>query len=136
MEAATVRDLEFARVAEFIRTNAPTLRAILNAENNAPLSAHISHASGVPQESPSALCCIDEDDLDNWWDEQDVEVKADAFLRITLNQTTSFIYCGNRFSEPRIPVVGSIGETPGDCRTAGDGVYTVAQADGAGEAGR
>jgi hypothetical protein len=57
-----------------------------------------------------ATVCISEGSLNDWWNEQDVEVKADAFLLWTLG-STSFPE-DDEEDEPEIPIVGTVGPAP------------------------
>lgn len=60
---------------------------------------------------PTALLCVDEDELDAWWQSLDVEQKADAFVRFTLTmyQDDSHIYI-----DDAVPVLGTVGDNPGN----------------------
>jgi len=60
---------------------------------------------------PTAVICIDEDELDRWWASLDVEQKADAFAQFSLAmyQGISHIYI-EPHAEHRIPVMGTVGE--------------------------
>jgi hypothetical protein len=89
--------------------------AVLN-ENVAPAPARATccNAAEPPEEHEPAvaLLCVDEDELNDWWDALDVEAKADAFAQWSLGNDgrNSHIYI-----EPcaaiSIPVLGSAGET-------------------------
>jgi hypothetical protein len=62
-----------------------------------------------PQLPAAATVCLTEDELDDWWQEQDVEMKAHAFLVVSLggqNAGDSHV----DLSDLRIPVVGTIGD--------------------------
>jgi hypothetical protein len=54
-----------------------------------------------------ATLCLDEFSLNNWWEEQDVEVKANAFLLWTLGSTGA-IADDDEEDEPAIPVAGAV----------------------------
>lgn len=62
----------------------------------------------IEHEPAQALICLDEDELDGWWDALDVEAKADAFVQWSLGNDgrNSHIYI-----EPGIPVIDTIGGT-------------------------
>lgn len=66
------------------------------------------HEPEVP-DADQALLCVDEDELDDWWDALDVEAKADAFAQYSLSNDgrNSHIHI-----EPshRIPVAGTISQ--------------------------
>lgn len=66
---------------------------------------------GIVEEEPAtALLCVDEDELDDWWQNLDVEAKADAFVQWSLGNDgrNSHVY----IEEPRIPLAGTVGESP------------------------
>jgi hypothetical protein len=65
-----------------------------------------------PKEPSTALLCLDEDELDDWWESLDVELKADAFTNFALRMHTgedSHVYIEPE--HPSIPVLGTVGET-------------------------
>ncbi len=80
---------------------------------------------------PVATVCVDEDELDDWWAEQDVEVKADAFMRWALNRDRCYVSIPEIV---RVPVLGECGRR--DAEIFGRKDAAAAQADGAGEAAR
>ncbi len=66
---------------------------------------------GEPAESPMALICLSEDDLDEWWQSLDVEMKAAAFSGFALRMHTGFD--SHIHVEPgvvRVPVLGTCAE--------------------------
>jgi len=61
-------------------------------------------------EPPTALLCVDEDELDAWWESLDVEQKADCFTQFALTQYTGercHIYIEQK--PAGIPITGTIG---------------------------
>jgi hypothetical protein len=63
-----------------------------------------------PEEPATAILCLDEDELDDWWESLDVEMKADAFTNFALRMHTgedNHIYIEPK--HPSIPVTGAIG---------------------------
>jgi len=54
-----------------------------------------------------AICCIREQALDDWWNEQDVDIKTDVFLLWTLGATGVIGEYDNRAS---VPVAGTVGQ--------------------------
>lgn len=58
---------------------------------------------------PAAVTvCIDEDELDEWWEGLDVELKADAFLAWTLGRGRAAIPVEGAIGESRQKVLGEI----------------------------
>jgi DNA-binding MarR family transcriptional regulator len=59
-----------------------------------------------------ATICIDEDELNNWWDGLEVEAKADAFTRYALDTEgrDSRVYI-EPCAAVSVPVVGTVGDT-------------------------
>jgi hypothetical protein len=57
------------------------------------------------EEPSTALLCVDEDELNDWWDALDVEAKADAFMQWSLGNDghNSHVYI-----KSSIPVVGTL----------------------------
>lgn len=70
----------------------------------APVEAAVCNRKDPP---PTAVICLDEDELDDWWANLDVENKADAFARYALHQETSYVAVDAQVST--IPVMGTIG---------------------------
>lgn len=58
----------------------------------------------------SALICLDEDELDEWWQGLDVECKADAFAGFALRVHTGDSYVAIDRPADRVPVLGTVGE--------------------------
>jgi hypothetical protein len=75
---------------------------LVDAKSDAALADRASKL----EEPPTALLCIDEDELDNWWQNLDVEQKADAFSGYTLDPSGSRSHI---YIEPAIHVLGTIG---------------------------
>jgi hypothetical protein len=76
-----------------------------------PMSATICHVE-EPTIASVAYICLDEDELDNWWDGLDVEAKSDAFIGYSLRaqgQDDSHVYCPGLDLDDSIPVRGTIG---------------------------
>ena len=81
-------------------------------EEGAPLSVTVCHRAEPEDRKPAvAMLCINEDELDGWWDALDVEAKADAFSQWSLANDGSncHLYLGP--SRGGIPLVGAIGES-------------------------
>lgn len=60
-------------------------------------------------DAPSAVICLDADELDAWWQSLDVEQKADAFAQFSL---AMYQGCSHIYIEPRentIPFAGVVG---------------------------
>lgn len=67
-------------------------------------------ADREPRDAPAtALVCVDEDELDEWWDDQDVEIKAEVFMRWALGDRESYVHIPETV---RVPIRGTVGETP------------------------
>ena len=62
----------------------------------------VCHSPEAPAEG-RAVVCIGESELDDWWHEQDVEVKADAFLLWTLGTARGAVE-----EAASVPVTGTI----------------------------
>ena len=71
-----------------------------------------NHNEPEDNEPARALLCVDEDELDSWWDALEVEAKADAFAQWSLGNDglNSHVYI-ERNSAAEIPVKGKVGET-------------------------
>jgi len=98
-------------------------------------------AERLPFDAPTAVCCLDEDELDEWWEDLDVEQKSDAFLRFSLKRSTTYVHA----AEPAIPILGTANCTaefeerlrrhasshrdPAYVPSAADGLCPVSQAD-------
>jgi hypothetical protein len=69
----------------------------------------------VPEKPSSALLCVDEDELDDWWDALDVEAKADAFVQWSLGNDgrNSHVYIESRETKA-VPVAGTVSEQDDD----------------------
>jgi hypothetical protein len=69
-----------------------------------PISVNVCHRPEAPAVS-RATVCIDEDELNEWWEGLDVECKADAFLQFTLG-------CGGVVVSAPAPIFlrGTVGE--------------------------
>jgi hypothetical protein len=76
------------------------------ATGNDPLHVTVCN-SREPELPMRALLCIDEDELDDWWEALDVEQKADAFARFALHMYDDDCHV---YVEPTIPVAGTIGD--------------------------
>lgn len=63
------------------------------------------------RETSRATVCIDEADLDDWWDELDVELKSAAFLNYSFGAARSEVSVEDRVTVS-VPIVGSVGESP------------------------
>ncbi|MDR3723295.1 MAG: hypothetical protein P4K83_02245 [Terracidiphilus sp.] len=78
-----------------------------------PILATICNGIQLENDDPStALLCIDEDEVNAWWNSLDVEQKIDAFAQFSLSMYqngSSHIYVGMIHSNPTVPVEGSIG---------------------------
>jgi hypothetical protein len=73
-------------------------------------------------QTPSlATVCIDEDDLDAWWGEQDVDLKAEIFLLWSLGSTQELHDC----PEHRIRLAGTVGASAAGPVRQGDGDGTA-----------
>lgn len=83
--------------------------------------------NAVPQPAPAAMAtvCISESSLNDWWSEQDVEVKANAFLLWTLGVAREK---DDEEDELEIPVEGAV---PNRAVCQGDGDGTAGCAGGA-----
>lgn len=90
------------------------------------MEVHVSgcHANRASADEPDlssvALACIAENDLDDWWQELDVELKADVFLTHTLGSGLRIHDCAAIHERLRVPVAGTVNAAP------------VAQPDGCG----
>jgi len=74
-----------------------------------PDSFRITACDAADPHIPStALLCVDEDELDEWWDNLDVGCKADAFAGFALRMHSgeSHVYV-----EAGVPIIGTAGET-------------------------
>lgn len=85
-------------------------RAPFHAEHREePLQVSFFHTEPEVPDAAQALLCVDEDELNDWWDALDVEAKADAFVQWSLSNDgrNSHVYI-----EPpaTVPVTGKIGE--------------------------
>lgn len=85
---------------------------ICAAKNASPVQATVCHRP-EPTVPATALLCVTEDELDDWWDTLDVEQKADAFAGFALTMydpehSHTYIESPNL----SIPLVGDVGETP------------------------
>jgi hypothetical protein len=71
------------------------------------------HSEPEVPDAAQALICIDEDELNDWWDALDVEAKADAFAQYSLanDGRNSHVYI-----EPTVavPLKSPLGETSDD----------------------
>lgn len=77
-----------------------------------PMSATICHVE-EPRIPSLAYICLDEDELDNWWNGLDVEAKSDAFIGYSLRaqgQDDSHVYCPGLELDDSIPMKGTIGQ--------------------------
>jgi hypothetical protein len=107
-----------ASAAEFIRANAHAIRVAINEQiaTAAPKPAKPDDDDWIPEpetslpgsddaEPSTALLCVDEDELNDWWDALEVEAKADAFVQWSLGNDgrNSHVYI-----EPSIPVAGTL----------------------------
>lgn len=60
------------------------------------------------KEPPShATVCVDEDELDEWWDQLGVDLKAEAFVRFSLYGVSHGDFSDH---EARVPIEGAVGE--------------------------
>jgi hypothetical protein len=74
-----------------------------------PAAAQVTICEHHEPEAPAtALLCVDEEELDNWWANLDVEAKADAWSQWSLGNDgrNSHIHI-----ESGVPVLGTVGET-------------------------
>jgi hypothetical protein len=64
----------------------------------------------IKDDASTAVICLDEDELNAWWNSLDVEQKADAFAQfsLTMYQGVSHIYIETRHDV--IPVKGVVGD--------------------------
>ncbi len=65
---------------------------------------------GIADAPATALLCIDEDELDDWWESLDVEMKADAFAQFALHMhdgAESHVYVERTDC---VPFGGTVGE--------------------------
>lgn len=64
----------------------------------------------VEDDAPTAVICLDEDELNSWWNSLDVEQKADAFAQfsLTMYQGVSHIYIETHGA---VPVKGTVGSS-------------------------
>lgn len=72
-------------------------------EERGPVRVTMCHHTDAPVSS-HATVCIDEADLDDWWDELDVELKSAAFLNYSFGAARSEVDVTER-----VPVTGTIG---------------------------
>ena len=62
-----------------------------------------------PEPPMTALICLSEDELDDWWESLEVEQKADAFANFALHAHSGESYVAVEPS-PSIPATGTVGE--------------------------
>lgn len=65
---------------------------------------------GEPEAPATALLCVDEDELDEWWESLDVEMKADAFAQFALNMHHGFDSHVHVEPTDRVPLAGTVGD--------------------------
>lgn len=99
------------------------LRASIAAlDEKTPLQVSVCNAKepGDDDGAPSsALISVNEEELDEWWDNLDVEAKADAWSQWSLGNhgRNSHVYIED---EKSVPVYGTVGETPEQWRALRD----------------
>lgn len=78
-----------------------------------PLQVSVCNHTEPPDldEPAQALLCVDEDELNDWWNALDVEAKADAFVQWSLGNDgrNSHIYI-ERNETVSVPVTGKVGD--------------------------
>ena len=82
-----------------------------------PEPIQVSACDAEERKLPStALICLDEDELNDWWTSLDVECKADAFAQFALHMHEG--HDSHVYVEPShlsVPVTGTIGALPITC---------------------
>jgi hypothetical protein len=76
--------------------------------DNQRASASVCNAK-EPEVPPTALLCVDENELDDWWESLDVEGKADAFAQFALNMHHGFDSHIHVERTDRAPLAGTVG---------------------------
>jgi hypothetical protein len=99
-------------------------------ETVAPASVEVRRC---PERPAVATVCLDEFSLNKWWEEQDVEVKANAFLLWTLGSEGA-IAPEEDAEVHEVPLGGTVGADPQVIKRLHEAIQgrPVAQADGCG----